>query len=318
MRITNNMLTTNFMYNYNNALSRVTNLQQQISSGKAVNKPSDDPVKAVRSLKFYTSLSTNNMYKQNANDAISWMKTSDGAVSNIVSDVSSIKTLLSQSIAANPPVANEAIAKQIDSLIDELVNAGNTQIGDRYVFAGQNDRTQPFSRDPATGVVTYSGTYDGQLKDPGDPASVLPNGGTICIKVSPGEPDNQRDKVNVDGVQLFGTLDADGQPSIFKDLLDIKNKVQNGTMTSDDLQTIDDSLDYIINAQTTLGTRQSTYQTVLDNLKGDYVTIKSDLSQNEDLDEAKASIDFAAATNVYSAALSVGAKILPKSLADYL
>ena len=313
MRITNNMLTTNFMYNYSNALTRVTDLQQQISSGKAINKPSDDPVKAVRSLKFYTSLSTNSIYTQNANDAISWMKTSESSVSNVVSDMTTIKTLLTQAISANPPQANDALAKQIDSLIDELVNLGNTQIGDRYVFGGQNDRTQPFTiTEDADGnkIVQYNGTYDGQ----GGNASA----GTICMKVSPGDPDSQRDKVNVDGVQLFGSLDANGQPSIFKDLLDIKDKIAKGTMTTDDLETLDHDSDYIIDAQTTLGARQSTYQTILNNLQGDYVTIKSDLSQNEDLDVAKASIDFAAATNVYSAALSVGAKILPKSLADYL
>jgi flagellar hook-associated protein 3 FlgL len=314
MRITNNMLTANFMNNYNNALTRVSDLQQQISSGKAIDRPSDNPVKAVRSLKFYTSLSGNNMFTQNANDAISWMKTSDSAVSGVVTAMTSIRTLVSQSISANPELAYEAIAKQIDGLIDELVTLGNTQVSDRYVFAGQNDRmaTQPFTRDSVTGEVTYGGTFNEQ--------SGQSDAGTITMKISPGDPDPQRDKVNIDGVQLFGALDGgdSGHPSIFNDLLDIKNKVQNGTITTDALQTIDDDMDYVISAQTTLGARQSSYQTMLGVLQGDNVTIKSDLSKNEDLDEAQASIDMAAANNVYSAALAVGAKVLPKSLVDYL
>lgn len=316
MRITNNILTNNFMNNYNRALAEVSHLQNQLSSGKAVTKPSDDPVKMVRTLQFNSSLTVNAMYTQNANDAISWMTTSDGAVSSIVSNINSIKTLVSQALGSNTTTSRQAIAEQIDGLIDELVNLGNTKIGDRYVFAGQNDQgpNPPFTYDKTAGAVTYSGTWDGQ----GGKA----NGGTIVMSVSPGAPDYQRDKINLDGQQLFGAIDTasspPNQPAIFKDLISIKNAVANGTVSTNDLGTLDQDLDTIIQAQTTLGARQATYQTMLSRLQSDYVTIKSDLSHNQDLDVAKASIEFQNAVNVYDAALAVGAKILPKSLVDYL
>ncbi|HMM19549.1 MAG TPA: flagellar hook-associated protein FlgL [Selenomonadales bacterium] len=312
MRITDNMLTNNFIYNFNGSLSKISKLQDQLSSGLAVNKPSDDPVKSVRSLKFRADLTENDMFSQNASDAVSWMQTSDGAMTNAENVMQSIKTLIIRVTAPNPDIAYEAAAAQLDGYINELMNLGNTQLGGRYLFAGQNTQSQPFTRDPATGVVTYNGTYDGQGGNP--------YAGTVTMKVSPGAPDPIRDKVNVDGQSFFGTIDAAGQPQLFANLNQIKADMLAGDVDtlSADLGIWETDNDNLLKAQTGLGARQSVYTTMKERLTSDYVTIKSDLSQNEDLDAAKASIDFQSAQNVYNAALAIGAKILPQSLADYL
>ncbi len=355
MRITNNMLTNNFMNNYNQSLSKVSKLQNQLDSGKAIDKPSDDPVKKVRSLNFYTGLSTNDMFSQNASDAISWMSTSDGAINSIVDNITSIRTLVVNASSTNPKSSYDAISTQVDKAIDELVDLGNTQIGGRYIFGGQADRTfangatQPFTRDSATGVVTYNGTWDGQATDNNSATSAanptLPNAGTICMKVSPGAPDPIRDKINVDGQSLFGTMDTYGdhatyvgtypsppltvpaqpaqdqpQPAIFQHLNQIKADIKSGNTANltQELKVLDDDLDTVISAQTTMGSRMAVYQNIQGRLTSDNVTIKSDLSTNEDLDQAKASIDITEAMNVYNSALAVGARVLPNSLVDYL
>jgi Flagellin and related hook-associated proteins len=241
------------------------------------------------------------------------MSTSDGAIASVVDDLTEIRTQVVS--AANPQTDTsfDAIKEKINKLIDEIVNLGNTQIGDRYVFGGQKDDTQPFKRDAATGLVTYSGTYDGQ--------DGVADAGTICMKVSPGDVDTVRDKVNIDGAQLFGPLDAGGQPEVFtvlnKIITDINN--QDSAAITADLGEIDRIMDnYVLPAQTTLGSRQSVYQTTQARLKSDSITIETDRSNNEDINEAKASIDFSVATNVYNATLAVGAKLLPYSLVDYL
>lgn len=313
-RITNNILTNDFMANYNRNLDRLSDLQKQMSSGREIDKASDDPVRKVRSLQFYTSASVNKIYTQNASDAVSWMSTSDGAISSVVDSLTEIRTqVVGAATGTNTDTSYDAIREKINKLVDEIVNLGNTQIGDRYVFSGQKDDTQPLSRDSTTGLVTYSGTYDGE--------GGVADAGTICMKVSPGTVDTVRDKVNVDGVQLFGTLDASGQPEVFsvlnKVIADINN--QDTAALSADLGEIDRVMDdYVLPAQTTLGSRQSVYQTTQSRLKSDSITIETDRSNNEDINEAKASIDFSVATNVYNATLSVGAKLLPNSLVDYL
>lgn len=312
MRITDNILNNNFLYNFNGSLSKISKLQNQLSTGLAINKPSDDPVKAVRSLKFRADLTVNDMFSQNAKDAVSWMQTSDGAMTNAENVMQSIKTLIIRVTAPNPDIAYQAAAEQMDGYINELVNLGNTQLGGRYLFGGQNTQTQPFTRDSTTGVVTYNGTWDGQGGNP--------TAGTVMMKVSPGAPDPIRDKVNVDGQGLFGTISATLEPQIFTNLNQIKADMLAGNVTalSNDIGTWETDNDGVLKAQTGLGARQSVYESMRDRLTSDNVTIQSDLSQNEDLDEAKASIDFQSAQSVYNSALAIGAKILPQSLVDYL
>jgi flagellar hook-associated protein 3 FlgL len=313
MRVTNTMFSNQFLTNYNDALTNALNYNNQLSSGKSFSKPSDNPVKAVRALTFHTSADMNDLYTQNVSDAVSWMTTSDSAVQSIVKGITNIKTLVTKAANDSSGTADSraAIAKNIDGLINEMVNLGNTQIGDRYVFAGQNDTVQPFTRDASTGVVTYSGTAN---------TVANPTAGVISMPASPGPTDPVRDQVNLDGQQLFGTLDGSGQPQIFKDLLQIKQDVTTGTATtmSADLGTLDTDLNSVTNAQTSLGARQAAYQTIQDRLQADSVTIAGDNSANENVDTAKTSIQLQQAMNVYNACLSVGAKILPQSLVDYL
>lgn len=315
MRITNNMLTGQFLYNINQAMARMDQLQEQLSSGKSINRPSDDPVRAVRSLKFHTGLDVNTQYGQNAQDAVSWMNTSDGAMTGVVGVLTRVKELVVRATAPNPDLAFQAAAQELDGLINELVDLGNTQFGNRYVFAGQNDHTAPFVRNGDN--VVYNGTYDGQ----GTPSD--PHAGVIAMQVSPGPADPQRDKINVDGQELFGPLDTAVNPpvpQIFNHLFQVKKDLLAGDTNAltNDLGTLESDFDRVTQAQTSLGARQAVYQDIQNRLKQDGITITQDLSKNEDLDLAKASIDFQSADNVYRAALSVGARILPPSLVDYL
>ena len=59
MRISNNMMTNNYLYSLNNALERQTKIQEQLDDGKAIHRPSDDPIKSIRALRFHTNLGMN-------------------------------------------------------------------------------------------------------------------------------------------------------------------------------------------------------------------------------------------------------------------
>jgi len=320
MRVTNNMMSTQFLSGYQTSLSRMSDIQEKIAASKNINRPSDNPVGAARSLQFTAATSANELFTQNANDAISWMKTSDTNLSAIVTTVTNIKTAVSSAISANPTSSYDAIAKQVDQMMNELVLAGNAQVGGRYVFSGQSDSVEPFTRDETTGVVTYNGTYNGQ--------SGVATAGTITMQIVPGDINTSRDKINLDGSEVFGAIDTTtGVPKIFQDLLTIKQHLEdiqtgaNGVTAdtlSSDLGTLDTDSDYIISAQTTVGARQKSYQTILERLAVDATTIDTDATNNDGFNVAKASIESQLAQNAYNTLLSVGANVLPKSLADYL
>lgn len=320
MRVTNNMLSSQFLSGYQTTLSRMADIQEKVAASKNINKPSDNPVGAARNLQFTAASSTNAMFTQNANDAISWMTTSDSNLQTIVTTMTSIKTAVSSAISANPDSSYEAIAKQVDEMINTLMQCGNAKVGNRYVFGGQNDSVEPFTRDETTGVVTYNGTYNGQ--------GGVTTAGTITMQVVPGDVSASRDKINLDGSEIFGAIDTStGVPKIFQDLLDIKqhltdiqtgaNGVTADTLSSD-LGTLDTDSDYIISAQTTLGARQKSYETIKDRLTSDSLIIAQDATDNDGFDVGKASIEMQLAENAYNTLLSVGANVLPKSLVDYL
>ena len=76
-RVTQNMLNTQFMRNLNTNLTRVQKLQDQLSSGRKINKPSDDPVGISFALRYRSELERNEQYQRNVDSALSWLSYSD-------------------------------------------------------------------------------------------------------------------------------------------------------------------------------------------------------------------------------------------------
>jgi len=310
MRITNNIMTYNFLNGLNKSLERESKLQEQLSDGQIIHRPSDDPTKAVRSLRYNTSLALNTQYTQNAEDAQSWMKTSDGAMSDLSSIMISIKEKVVQaSNGTNPQDAVQAIGNEIDGLINQVINIGNTKIGDRYVFGGQQDKTAPFTR-----------TGD-DIKYNGDAFK-------ISMPIQPGTVNPNQDSVNLTGADLFGTdlsvaKDGTGM-SILNDLIAIKTHLQSGTKTDQTwlsetgLASLDTDHSQILKSQTKLGSRMSMYEMAKNMLDNNNTIITQDLSSNNDLDVPKAITDLKTNESVYKTALEAGAKIMQLSLADFL
>ncbi|SDF79564.1 flagellar hook-associated protein FlgL [Sporolituus thermophilus] len=331
MRITNNIITYNFLNSLNKALERQNEIQEQLADGKAVHRPSDDPIKTIRSLRFNTNLAMNEQFTQNVKDAMSWLETTDGALSDLSSIVIRAKELVVRAVGPNPTEAFQAIAQEINGLIDHAVQVGNTKIGDRYIFAGQKDKTTPFERrmvdpDPSVAGDEYEAVvYSGDTN-------------AISMRIYPGNVQPQQDAVNVTGEDVFGlkSVTENGQTiyiaKAFDQLLKIKAELEkpnpdlkwlSGEIVppateAEGLAWIDDIHNQILRAQTKIGTRMSMYEMAQNMLEQDNVTITGDISANEDLDMPKAIIDFKTSENVYRSALAVGARIMPASLVDFL
>jgi flagellar hook-associated protein 3 FlgL len=84
------------------------------------------------------------------------------------------------------------------------------------------------------------------------------------------------------------------------------------------LANVDKGHDRILVAQTEIGARMASYAMAQNMMGNDYTTISENASANDDLDIARATIDFKNNENVYQAALAIGARIMPPSLVDFL
>ncbi len=145
IRVSSNQMVYNYKKQLNDANNRKDKLMEQ-GDGSKLHRPSDDSVAYTKYLRYDTSEQENEQYQKNVSTGISWMKASDAALVSMTD----IQTTFKEKTvaAANGDKTNEdmaAIGKEMEAEIQELVSLGNTQQGDRYLFAGQKDTTQPFS-----------------------------------------------------------------------------------------------------------------------------------------------------------------------------
>ena len=143
MRITNKMMTNNALYNINSNKNLMSSLEQQYSSGKKITKPSDDPIVAVRALKFRTNLSElNQYYEKNIPDALAWMDVTESALRTVNSIITSMNTYCNQGANDYPTAEDrDAIATNLEQLKGQLYQEGNTNYAGRYVFSGYKTDT---------------------------------------------------------------------------------------------------------------------------------------------------------------------------------
>lgn len=145
MRIASTQMVGNYLKQLNKSYSNQTKLMEQ-SDGSKLHRPSDDSVGYSKYLRYQISDNENSQYQSNVKTAISWMENSDSAMINM-KDI--LKTINGKAQAAandtNSTSDLQSIAKEVYAELQEMVSLGNTQIGDRYLFAGQSDTTEPFT-----------------------------------------------------------------------------------------------------------------------------------------------------------------------------
>lgn len=143
------MSSIHFLYNYKNALNRTYAKQQRLfeqADGQKIHRGSDNPVAYGNLMRYEFTQNENESYTSNVQTANSWMKNSDSVIQNMADNVATLSTKANQ--AANTYLSesdSKSIAKEMNAVIEEVMSNCNYQLGDRFLFAGQKDTTQPFT-----------------------------------------------------------------------------------------------------------------------------------------------------------------------------
>lgn len=143
------MGSSHFMNNYNVALNNAYQKQAKLfeqADGSSLHRASDNPMNYSKLLRYNVSDTENEQYRANLKTASSWMKNSDDVMIHMTEIMQTMKEKSVQ--AANSDNAEDdyaAIYKEMFAGMQEMTSALNTQVGDRYLFAGQKDLTQPFT-----------------------------------------------------------------------------------------------------------------------------------------------------------------------------
>jgi len=176
MRITQNTIYQTINHNISTITEQLNNVNEQISSGKRINKPSDDPIGVTHALNLKEVLSQISQYGTNINQGQSWLQATDSALQSVQGLITQAKTLATQMSTGTYNATDRADAAQdAQNILEQLVQIGNTQVDGRYIFSGDKDQTPAYDLNftihqpvagPAnnaayTGTATSSGTYAG-------------------------------------------------------------------------------------------------------------------------------------------------------------
>lgn len=153
MRITNKMMTNNVLHNINNNKNLLSTLENQYSTGKKIQKPSDDPIVAVRALKLRTNLAELSQYvEKNIPDALSWMDTTESSIDVVNEILRQMNSYCNQ--GSNDPLTakdRNSIVTNMEELKQQIYQEGNSNYAGRYVFSGyKTDTPLIFSEDESS------------------------------------------------------------------------------------------------------------------------------------------------------------------------
>jgi flagellar hook-associated protein 3 FlgL len=334
-RVTNGMMITTFNRNLNKNMMRMERHQAQLATNRKIVRLSDDPIGVIKSVNARSKLNDIGQFNRNVDDAKAWMTASETAVSEINEVLKRAYELTVQ--ASNDVLASDdriAISNEITQLRDHLVQIGNTTLGDKFIFGGYNVTNQPYTvifedDDDKHGMLWYNGASEdpdriayNMVEDPLDELNIANK--VINYEIGFGIYMD----IGVGGVDVMGA----GEENLYKMFTDLVQWLNNiDPDTGDDydreagnreiqpfLQKFQDAQRKVLAIMADIGGRQNRLDMVSNRYGHDtinYTQMKSDV---EDLDQAKAIMEFSMAEAVYRAALSVGARIIQPTLVDFL
>lgn len=138
MRITNKIIQNNQLSNINLAKVAEDAKSSQVSSGKKIVRPSDDPIVAIRSLRLRSSVVEITQYhSRNAKDADAWLKTTEDAMqqaTDVITDmIKQYNKGANEYLTTNE---RNIILEQLKALQKEVYATGDADYAGRYIFTG--------------------------------------------------------------------------------------------------------------------------------------------------------------------------------------
>ncbi|MDF1605951.1 flagellar hook-associated protein FlgL [Nocardioides sp. YIM 152315] len=299
VRVTQNMLSRQSFNGMQTAMSRVATAQEQLTTGRLINRPSDDPTGATTAMRLRSSLASQQQYIRNADSAVGWLDQTDGTLSTIGDQITRARDIALQgaNTGAMGPEARLALATEVDQIREGLISSANTQYLDRPIFGGITGGAKAYD---ANGVLA-------------DPTAVNPPvGGGVHRTIA----DDVRVRIDVTGPEVFG----DSPDSTFDHLAALSTALKAGDEAgiTTAITNLKADADRITNIQSEIGARTVRVERARDVATDATLTLTNALSEVENVDLAKATVDLGLQEVAYQAALGATARVLQPSLLDFL
>lgn len=309
MRISQGMISNNMLRNISGSYGNLNKYMNQLSSGKKINRPSDDPVIAMKGMGYRSQLSNIQQYERNLGEVNNWLNNTGEAMDEVTQILHRLNDLtLQASNGTNSDEDRANIGEESEQLLEQLLNIANTRVNDKYLFNGTDttgefvdgSRQLPFGRDEDGKFFVSTNTND------------------VLIEVSAGVPF----KVNSDPTSVFSE-------DFFNDIQKLVDDL-NGLVDPNDpdateevdfdshIGILEGHLNKTLQEHAEIGARTNRIELIENRLKNQSINAEAMMSDNEDADAAEVIMNLTMQEAIHRASLSAGARVLQPSLLDFL
>jgi len=292
LRITQRLMVERSLTAMQTGMDRLSRSQEQLSTGRLINRPSDSPTGTNSAMRLREQLSAQAQYERNASDGLAWLGRTDNTLTSMGDGTRRARELILQGASTGGvgQQAREALATELDQIRESMLTLANTTHLGRPLFGGTTD--SPVAYDA-------NGVFQGE-----DPS-------VINRRVA----DGVDIRISTLGPEAFGT----GNGSLFKVLEDaaasLRDPSKNGGAHLADLDAV---MNKMRTALADVGTRYNRVESALASAKSSTLDMQSMLSEIENVDVAKAIVDLQMQEVAYQAALGATARVIQPSLLDFL
>ncbi|MBU3176447.1 flagellar hook-associated protein FlgL [Clostridium estertheticum] len=330
MRVTNKMLSNNFLRDMRTNLTNLSKIQSQMDSGKQITKASDDPLKTSRIMQMYSDIDANKQYNSNIKNTTNWLDTTDTALGQVGNVCGRIEELLvSAGNAGYSSDQKQAVKDEINQKIQEVSQILNTSFDGKYIFGGTRATTKPTETEATVGAngpnsqLVYSKIGGGELDitNPEEKPQYDQINSKLLVEVSQGVTMDYNITASqiinygtgVDaGKNLMGLLSDITKHLDSTDANDIKD------LNNADLDGIQKAMTNVLKLRSEVGAKQNRMESAQTRNEDQNFNMTEILSSTENIDITEKTMEYATMQTVYMASLQTSAKVLQPSLLDYL
>lgn len=321
MRITQKNLTRAYLSGLNRNISQLSKSNERLSSGKRINKVSDNVTDAQKALKVRNQLRNNEQFVRNIQsiqNEISAQESSAMQMNEILIDVKEL--LVKAGSGVNSDSDKLIIANEISQLNKSILQLVNVKTSDRYTFSGLNNEA-PIQID-ASGNVLFNGVnVDDILETDLDNDSIFIDIG-IGLKFDTQVDQSSVVQLNTSAIHLLGYgKNGNGTPN---NLVSLLNKVVSDLKVGDVSQIseyqkqLSKSVDRVLVQVTDIGTRYAYLENSISRLENEKLNLTDQQNHLESIDYEEETILNKSYDMAYQISLQLGSKVLPLSIFDFM
>jgi flagellar hook-associated protein 3 FlgL len=312
-RVTNNMVSDRVLYDLQARYQSLANTQTQISTGRSVNAPSDNPLAAAQERLRQSELDGVKTSQDNVAGVQTRLTAMESSMESIRSVLSRANELAVKGASgSNSQADRNAIADELDQLIKSAKDSVNAKVDGEYVFSGTKTDTAPYST--ATGD-TYQGDGNAIVRD---------GGVGVQLQTNPSFVNTDGTSTPLTPQAILGSGSAAGDGKVLDALTQLSAHLRGGSAAdlqaigTTDLKAIQANQTAISSAVSAIGAmanRATAAASRLDDLEDG---AKQKIDDLTGVDLAKAITDYTTQSAAYEASLKVGAQIIQPSLLQFL